>query len=231
MTLARMLFGCSLGSTKGTANDLVVLRHGGEVQRRSKVRAHGQRFGHLAAAVGAIVEEDARVILADQADRVVARVDDGHRLDELVGDAALIGPLDGGHRIGGLFARAGDHGELGALDPFPALVAIHRVVAAGDGGDAAHADAPHLALQGFDESRSAFGRRIAAVHEAVDADVAHLLALGHFEQRVEVRVHGMHAAVAEQTHQVKTPAPALGTGVMHRGQQRGIAEEIARRRS
>ena len=58
-------------------------------------------------------------------------------------------------------------------------------------------------LQRFDEAGAAFGRSVAAVHEAVDADVGHALALGHFEQRVEVRVHGMHAAVAQQAHQVQ----------------------------
>ena len=40
-----------------------------------------------------------------------------------------------------------------------------------------------------------------------------------------MRVHGMHAAVAEQAHQVQ----AARARMLHRGQQRGIAEELARR--
>ncbi len=76
----------------------------------------------------------------------------------------------------------------------------------------------------LDESGAAFGRRVAAVHEAVDKHVLHALLLGHFEQRVEMREQGMHAAVAAQAHQMQ----AMRLGVLHGSQQHRIVEELAR---
>ena len=145
------------------------------------------------------------------------------RLDKFVGDAALIGPLHRLHRIGELLARAFGHRRLGAVDAIPALVAIHGVVAPGERRDLTHADAADLALESFDIAGAGLRPGVAAVHEAVNEDVLHALALGHLQQRVKVCVHRVNAAVAQQTHQVQ----AMRARVVHRGQQRGVAEEIA----
>ncbi len=121
---------------------LVVLGHGGEVQILGSLRARGffkgrigQGHGHFAAAVGAVIEEDASVVVADQTNGLLVRLDDGYRLDELIGDAVLVGSLHGRHWIVGLFAVAEHHGVEGALHAIPTLIAIHGVVAARDRGD------------------------------------------------------------------------------------------------
>ncbi len=75
----------------------------------------------------------------------------------------------------------------------------------------------------FEKSRAAVWRSVAAVHEAVDANVVHTFALRHFEQRVEVGIHRMDAAVAQQSHEVK----AAGFGVVHRHEENRVAEEIS----
>ena len=54
----------------------------------------------------------------------------------------------------------------------------------------------HLLLDLLQVPDAAFGRRVAAVHEAVDADVFDALALRHLEQRIQVGELRMHAAVA-----------------------------------
>ena len=57
------------------------------------------------------------------------------RDDELVGDPGRVARADRLDRIGGLDTLAVDDRVEGELRPLPALVAVHRVVAAGDGGD------------------------------------------------------------------------------------------------
>jgi len=60
--------------------------------------------------------------------------DDG--LDELVGDAGVVARLHRRDRVGRVHALScGDRVE-GALRAIPTLIAIHRVVAPGDGRDA-----------------------------------------------------------------------------------------------
>ena len=73
---------------------------------------------------------------------------------------------------------------------------------------------------------AAFGRRVAAVHEAVDEHIApRPRCFAIFEQRVQMRQLRMHAAVAAQAHQVQ----AVPARVLHRFEQHRILEELARR--
>ncbi len=85
----------------------------------------------LARAVGAEVEEEEPVAVLCAG---VAGDDGGG--DEFVGLAARIGGGDRLGRGGGLGALGVDDGVVGARDPFPPVVAVHRVVAARDGDDA-----------------------------------------------------------------------------------------------
>src|SRR5207247_10694637 len=90
-----------------------------------------QQPRQLAAAVGTEVEEERRVARLDP--RAPLDVDG---LDELVRYSFVVLVLD--VPVWGLSPdrSAIDDGVEGALGALPAPVAVHRVVAAGDGGDA-----------------------------------------------------------------------------------------------
>ena len=97
-------------------------------------RAVGERVGQLPRAVGAEVQVDDRVTV-QRAASAPSTVDD-RRHDELVGLAARVGGLDrGGRRRRAVCRLAVDDRVVAALGPLPALVAVHRVVAAADGRD------------------------------------------------------------------------------------------------
>ena len=101
-----------------------------------KLRVH-KHAGDLPGAVGAEIEENDAVVVADGA---LAVADYG--LHELVGH--IVG-IAAGHRVHGvavLLALAVDHGVVRLLHPLPALIAVHGVVPAHDGGNPAHADLP-----------------------------------------------------------------------------------------
>ena len=74
----------------------VVLRHRRHVDLRMRIAlepvelVERQRPRQLPRAIGSEVEEDDAVAVADRSDRLVVRVDDRARLDELVGDAGLV---------------------------------------------------------------------------------------------------------------------------------------------
>ena len=53
--------------------------------------------------------------------------------DELVGLVLGVALAHRGHRVGGALALAEDHRVIGLLDPLPAVVAVHGVVATDDG--------------------------------------------------------------------------------------------------
>jgi len=74
-------------------------------------------------------------------------------------DGVLRGvPLAGRDRLVGLF------------EPIPALVAVHRVIAAANGGDFQMLEAGNLSLKLFQIADGRFGRRVAAVEKGVNRD-------------------------------------------------------------
>ncbi len=103
----------------------------------------GQLFG----AVVSVVEEYHGVALLDRA------VDSGimDRLYKFVGDVIVVALLHGRHHIGGLLSLAVDEEIIGDLHAFPALVAIHRVVATHNRCDLSGRFGA-MSLQSLDES-------------------------------------------------------------------------------
>src|SRR6185312_2050822 len=104
---------------------------GKRVDREFRKTGLRERQGHLSRAVGTEVEEDDRVTVFDGA----RRSDEG-RLYELVVLVACVRGLERGKRrlrVKGGFA--GSERVVSALGAVPALVAIHRVVAADDRRD------------------------------------------------------------------------------------------------
>jgi hypothetical protein len=185
----------------------------------------GEGVGHLACAVGAKVEEDHRVVIANVSDRLGGRfrsVKHYDGLHKLVGDVVGVTLLQSGNGIGGpRFRFAVDDGAIGQFDALPAIVAIHGVVAADERGNFADAQLAHFLLQLADKILAAVRRRVATVHETVHENFCHAGLLGHFKQREEVLDMGMYAAVAEQSHEVQLMAAAAIHGLL---EQREVLE-------
>ena len=126
------------------------------------------------------------------------------RHDELVGRAVVVRLLDARDCvfIGAALGLALDHRVESLFLPFPAAVAIHGVVAAGNAGQLA-AVLAHLLLQRGDIAGAAGGQRVTSVHKGVDEDLRDALLLGSFEQRVQVLLMRVDAAVGNQPEEMQ----------------------------
>ena len=196
---------------------LVVLGHAGEkeVLRALRVRKFvkarlGQRAAHLPGAVGAEVEEDDGVVIADRSNRLSASrharplIYHNDRLDELIGHAAVIACAHRGNRIHHpLRGISVNHRTIGALDALPAVIAIHGVVAARDAGDRAHVVFGKRVLQLIEKLGAAVWRRVAPVHETVHENPLNLLFASQLQESEEMVNVRMHATVAQQSNQVE----------------------------
>lgn len=157
----------------------------------------GEDAGDLADAVGAVIEVDDDIFVADEGDGVAEGVDDGEGRDELVGHVRVVEILYPLRRAGvrAAFRGTRDHGVEGLALLLPAEVAVHGEVAAGDAGELADADGLELLLKGFEMAEAAGGHGVAAVEEGVDEDFRETLLGGEAEEGVEVAGVGVDAAV------------------------------------
>ena len=187
----------------------------------------GEDAGDLTDAVGAVVEVDDDVFVADDTDGLAFRVDAGEWRDELVGDFVVVEFADAGDGV--VVAAAGglacDHGVEGLALLLPAEVAVHGEVAAVDAGECADADLAELLLELLNEAEAAGGQGVASVHEGVDEDVRELLLAGHAQECVEVADVGVDAAIGEQTDEMQ--AVTLLRGELEGTDEGGIGEEAA----
>ena len=170
---------------------------------------HDEGAGQLAGAVGAEVIENHAVALADGGHGLAVFHDDGG-LDELVGLFLGVALLYGLLGVIGIHALAQHHGVIGFLHAIPQVIAVHGPIAALDGGDLAHADFLDFGFQFLHVLDAAGGGHVASIHEAMDIHVLHAALLAHFQQSIQVGIVAMHAAVAQQTHQVNGLAGLLG---------------------
>src|SRR5882762_5254198 len=109
-----------------------------------------------------------------------------------------------------------DHGAIRKFDALLAVVAVHGVIAADERGDLSDTQFTNFLLELLHEIAAAVRRRVAAIHEAVNQDVLDFLLLGHFqqcEQMIDVRVH---AAIAEQAHQMQSTLAATLHGLLEK---------------
>ena len=249
MTFARMLVSDSGGETTGRGEVLVVARHadvgqifGDAVARddaveflpafqfaavlRGEVAVAAQAARDLPRAVGAEVEVDANIAVANGAQRFAAVVGQDERDDELVGHAAVVRVLHALHcvRVAATFRIAEDHGVECLLLAVPFFVAVHGIVAPTDAGDLSDVVLAHLLLQLLDVARAVGGQRVASIHEAVHEDALHAVLLGHAQQRVKMVLVRVHAAVRKQPEQVQPPVPGAGLG--HRIEQHRVFLEF-----
>ena len=136
-------------------------------------------------------------------------MEDG-RLDELVGFAAGVGRLRRPRRR----SRPAGPDEktsacVGARHAVPPLVAVHGVVAAGDGRDLAARAARAPPRAGADTASADLGGVSRPSSEGVDAHARHAAPRAASSSRpCEVALVGVHAAVGEEAHQVQRRALA-----------------------
>src|SRR5262249_55646907 len=131
------------------------------------VRSGIERGGHLTRAIGAEVEEDARIAVVHR-----TCLADDRRQYELIIVAALVSGTDRSFGAGSaMFGLAEREHVVRSVGTIPAAVAIHRVEAAADAGDRALApDGGELLFELLDIGERRARRRIAAVEKAVHGD-------------------------------------------------------------
>ena len=141
--------------------------------------------------------------------------------DEFVGDAFVVRLFHALHRIGYLPPSPSPlhHGVERFGNALPAAVAVHGIVAATDRRNLPGVVLAHLLLQLFEVAGAVGGQSIAAIHEGVHEDAINAIFFRHPQQRVEMRLIGMHAAVGEQTEQMQ--AAIAGARILHGGEQHG----------
>ena len=147
---------------------------------RSDAAFARQHARDLAHPIGAKVEADAGVFVANCASWLAALIGDYERHHELIGNTLVVGILDSLHGIGiaSAFAAPFHHGGKSFFFARPAAVAIHGVVAAVDAGDSA-AKLAELLLELLQIARAAGGQRVASIHEGVHENALNAALLGH----------------------------------------------------
>lgn len=122
---------------------------------------------------------------------VTTNNDGGQELILVLGTAKLISSLDSGNGVLASLALAQNHTLQGELDSLPALITVHGVVSANDGGDLAEANL----LESLDEllhvASTGLGVGITAIAEEVDEDLGDAVGLGGLDEGVEVGLLGV----------------------------------------
>ena len=206
-------------------NSSIILRHADVVDLRLYALKAGEFrinecTGDLTRTVGAEVCEDDRVVILDG--RALGNDD---RNNELVGYAVCVGLLHSLVCGSSVLAFAECDSVVRLLYAIPAVITVHCVVTAGYGCDAADLDSVDLGLQAVDILDTGLRRRVAAVHEAVEANLAQTIAACQLEQRKHVVNVGMHTAVRQQTENVQGGIEPLA--LVNSAHQSRILEEIA----
>ena len=102
----------------------------------------------------------------------------------------------------------------------PALIAVHRVIAADDGGNPGGARLPAFVAHEFEGRAGAARRRIAAVEKRMHANLLEAGARRHFDHRRNLRFVAVHAARRQQ------PQDVQGGAVGERGFDRLFQDRV-----
>ena len=159
--------------------------------------------GDLPGSVAAEVEEDDAVSVFYGG--FACAVGDGDGFDKFVGFAAVVGVLYGCDGVGFCDAFALCEEVVGDLGAFPAVVAVHGIIASGYGGYAANAVGFEHGEEFAHAVDCALGRCVASVCEGVDEEATWgETALGcHFDEALVVSGPGMYAAVGDEADEVE----------------------------
>ena len=204
----------------------VVLRHADEIKREKSVFplealkiGIDECTGDLTRTVGAEVEEDDGVA---RLNRCVLGADG--RENEFVRYAVFVGILHGLHRFGSLRSFTVNHCGVCFRHALPAVVAVHCVVTAHYGRYFADADFLHFCHAVGDIIAAGRRRNVASVEERMNVDLFAAALLCKLQERVQVRVVAVHAAVGKETHEVK--GLAAFNGLVDRLDECGVLKEI-----
>ncbi len=180
--------------------------------------------GNLSGPVRPEVEKDHRITLRYGGHRP-ALLSYHTGKHKFIGVPRLIGGFHGGDSRSHGHAAAKGHSVISLLYSVPTLVAIHRIVAAHNGGNLAEIQLTHPLLQLNDVVLAAGGGNIPAVHEAMNVHILQALILSKFDQSHQVIHVAVYAAVGHQAHQVELATAFLGAG--HRIQESLIGKKIS----
>ena len=145
---------------------------------------------YLSRSVGAEVEENNAVAVLDGLG-ILAHARD----DKLIRHAVRIGLLHHLCRVVEFRSVKARHGAVGLFDSVILALSVHGVIASLDGSYFAYAYLLHLLLKLLDEALAGGRGDIASVHKAVDKNFLYAEIPGHLNQRIEVGVVAVHAAV------------------------------------
>lgn len=160
-------------------------------------------LGDLADTVRSVVEEEDNVVIYKH---LSAHIEHELNSEELTLDTALltannngcqelilvlataelISSLDSGNRVFSGLALTQDHTLQGKLDSLPALITVHGVVAANDGGNLAKANLGKSLDKLLHVGSAGLGVGVTAIAEEVDEDLGNAVLLGSLDEGVEV---------------------------------------------
>ena len=163
-------------------------------------------FAKLAGTVSAEVEPQDDIVITNA---LLVGIGKDHGQEKLITTrVALIRGLNRGARCVGAHLTAPEHdGIPGEFVAIPALVAVHGIVAADDGGDFGTAGF-EVGFQLCQVTSAARGRGVAAIGDGVDHEVLHTRGFCGIAECHELVLMRMHAAIADEAEKVQ--ALALG---------------------
>jgi len=169
-----------------------------------------ESVGQLTGAVGAEVHKQYRITIPDERGRF-SLFDNQGWLDELVAFAALIGGLKPCRRSVGNKLRLpqGQH-IVHRLNPLPAVVPVHGVIATGDAGDCAFANVSKGFFDQLDGGLGAFGWRVATIEKAVQVDFVAAATGGQLDGGHQVVFMAVNAALGQEAENMHSAPRCFG---------------------
>ena len=98
---------------------------------------------------------------------------------------------------------------IGTLYTLPAIITIHRVIAASHGCNLSNTNLIALLLQLFQELQTGSRRSITAIHKAMHIDILQTVSLRQLQQGIQMRIVAVHAAIGKQSPQMQGTAAEL----------------------
>ena len=154
--------------------------------------------GHLAGTVGAEVKKDDGIAVLYP---LIAL--GSHRDDKFIGDACLIACLYRRNDILKAFSLALGNGVVAKLYTLPALISVHGVISARNGGAISDTDALHLGGKLTEISGAALGVGITSVKEAVHRNVLYAAAFCKLQKGIDMAVVAVHAAIRNKSRKMQ----------------------------
>ena len=185
----------------------------GQVTDLGKVGAHEtleigvqHHLAQLPRAVAAKVEEENAIALGDERARLLHTDQRGH---EFIGLLYAVFVVHRFHHIIRVSAFAEENQLPRLFHALPTVVAIHREVAANHRRDLSCADLLQLGLEHGEIMFAAVGRGVAAVEKCVDENARQACILRRADERVEMFLVRVHAAVGKQAPQMQRAVAGL----------------------